>query len=320
MFNKPNYTQTPNEFFDEVAKTLKEGELRIMLVVMRQTFGWGNKAWDRISISQLMNKTGMKRDAVVRSTKSLVQKKLVTKHKSGTQGSEECWYSLVVESPTEFSNPIDDSNSSYQSFKKTPPSLFKRPTKETLTKETKKTPYVPTAEAAGLSASLLNAIKSVKADFKSPDLAKWSKEIDLMIKLDKRAPEAIKSIIEWLPGSWWLKNVLSADKLRKQFDRLQIEMTQSKKADSKTPISVIDAEYEGAHRAWWGVRSKEKEVWDLVKKHFISQTGEGVTFYLPEKKPEKILFRDAQFIEISAQRIETLQKRVDENNTESTDA
>ena len=59
MFSKPNYTQTPNEFFDDIAKTLKEGELRVLLVIMRQTFGWGNKKWDRISISQFQEKTGM---------------------------------------------------------------------------------------------------------------------------------------------------------------------------------------------------------------------------------------------------------------------
>ena len=85
----------------------------------------------------------MKRDAVVRSTKSLVEKKLVTKHKEGTAGQEECWYSLVVENPAEFSNPIDDSNNSNQSFKKTPPSLFRKPTKETLTKETNTNVNVP---------------------------------------------------------------------------------------------------------------------------------------------------------------------------------
>src|ERR1700732_1738686 len=143
MFSKPNYTQTPNEFFDEIAITLKEGELRVLLVIMRQTFGWGNKQWDRISISQLMQKTGMKRDAVVRSTKSLVEKKLVTKHKDGIKGQEECWYSLVVEDPQEFSNPIEDSNNSYQSSKKTPPSLLKRPTKETLIKERNTNVNVP---------------------------------------------------------------------------------------------------------------------------------------------------------------------------------
>lgn len=143
MFSKPNYTQTPNEFFDDIAKTLKEGELRVMLVIMRQTFGWGNKQWDRISISQLMEKTGMKRKAVVQSTKSLVEKKLIIKHKDGVNGEQQSWYSLMVEEPKEFSSPIDDSNNSYQYPKEPPPSILKKPTKETLTKEINTNVNVP---------------------------------------------------------------------------------------------------------------------------------------------------------------------------------
>jgi phage replication O-like protein O len=142
MFHKPNYTPTPNEFFDDIAKTLKEGELRVLLVIMRQTFGWGNKEWDRISISQLMEKTGMERMAVIRASKSLAEKKLVIKHKEGPEGQEKTWYSLMVENPSEFSNSIEDSNNSYQYPKDTPPSILKIPTKETLTKETI-SPIVP---------------------------------------------------------------------------------------------------------------------------------------------------------------------------------
>ena len=43
MFSKPNFTQTPNEFFDDIAKTLKEGELRVMLVIMRQNLRMGKQ-------------------------------------------------------------------------------------------------------------------------------------------------------------------------------------------------------------------------------------------------------------------------------------
>jgi len=119
MFHKPNFTQTPNEFFDEIAKTLKEGELRVLLVLMRQTFGWGNKKWDRISLSQLSEKSGMERKSVCRSIKTLVEKKIVVKHKFGELRDQECWYSLVVEDPIEFSNPIDNSKNSYQCPKDT---------------------------------------------------------------------------------------------------------------------------------------------------------------------------------------------------------
>ena len=58
MIKAPNYTQTPNVFFDEIMPTLKFGELKVLFVINRQTFGF-HKEWDRISVSQLMKKTGM---------------------------------------------------------------------------------------------------------------------------------------------------------------------------------------------------------------------------------------------------------------------
>ena len=135
MFDRPNFTQVPNKLFDEMLPTLKEGELRVLMIVMRQTFGWGNKEWDRISLSQLMKKTGMERMAVCRAVKSLVQKGIMSKKKEGVRGSEQVSYSLIVQNPENLQDSIDDSNNSYQYPKNTPPSILKIPTKETLTKE-----------------------------------------------------------------------------------------------------------------------------------------------------------------------------------------
>lgn len=144
----PNFTQTPNVLFDDIAKTLKEGELRVLLVIMRQTFGW-HKQWDRISLSQLERKTGMCRDAVVNSLKSLISMGLIDKKKSGNPGQEKCWYQLVVEEsenndilPDDGDESIEDSNNFDQSSKTTPTSRLKRPTKETTLKETI-SPIVP---------------------------------------------------------------------------------------------------------------------------------------------------------------------------------
>lgn len=120
MFSAPNYTQTPNEFFDVLLPTLKEGELRILLVIMRQTFGW-QKKWDKISASQFEKKTGMDDRSVYRSLKSLVEKRLIIKHKKGERGSEECWYSLNVENSQKSEDPIEDSNNFYPCLKDTPP-------------------------------------------------------------------------------------------------------------------------------------------------------------------------------------------------------
>lgn len=61
----PNHTQTPNIFFDDSLPTIKSfAELKVILAIVRQTFGW-HKADDRISISQLMKLTGLTRQGVI---------------------------------------------------------------------------------------------------------------------------------------------------------------------------------------------------------------------------------------------------------------
>ena len=114
-----------------------------MLVIMRQTFGWGNKQWDRISLSQFVEKTGMNEKSVCRSLQTLIEKKLVMKHKEGPIGREKVWYSLVVESPAEFEKPIDDSNNSYPCPKDRGTPVLKTDTKETPTKERNTNVNVP---------------------------------------------------------------------------------------------------------------------------------------------------------------------------------
>ena len=125
----PNHTQTPNICLDEIFKTLTEGELRVILVIIRQTFGW-HKSADKISLNQLAEKTGMERKSVCRSLASLIEKKLVDKKKFGTIGKERCYFSLIVENtePEEVDGYDDDiteeemlliSNNSYQCPKDT---------------------------------------------------------------------------------------------------------------------------------------------------------------------------------------------------------
>ena len=83
---------------------------------------------------------------------------------------------------------------------------------------------VPSAIALELANLLLRSIRKTKEDFKDPHIHIWSKHIERMIRLDNRDPKKIKEIIEWLPTNWWKRNILSAEKLRDHFDRLEIEM------------------------------------------------------------------------------------------------
>lgn len=64
-FAIPEHTQTPNSFFDVTLPQIKSiGELKVLLAIMRQTFGW-RKFSDTISMSQLVKITGLSRQGVV---------------------------------------------------------------------------------------------------------------------------------------------------------------------------------------------------------------------------------------------------------------
>ena len=51
-----------------------------------------------------------------------------------------------------------------------------------------------------------------------------------MIRLDKRSVDDIEAVIRWCQqDDFWHKNILSTDKLRKQFDKLYMNMPKDKK-------------------------------------------------------------------------------------------
>lgn len=76
-------TQVPNILFDLHLPSLTESELKILLVIIRQTYGWIDKCTgkrklqDRISHSQFITKTGLSRRIISKALQNLVSKGLV---------------------------------------------------------------------------------------------------------------------------------------------------------------------------------------------------------------------------------------------------
>lgn len=104
--------------------------------------------------------------------------------------------------------------------------------KEDNKSRTPKRGSVPSADAEGLAVTLLSAIKKTKPDAREPNLQSWSKEFDRMLRIDKIPKDRICRVIAWLPSNdFWRKNILSAEKFREKFDRLEIEISSSKEAD-----------------------------------------------------------------------------------------
>jgi hypothetical protein len=76
-------TQVPNFLFDTYLAQLTESELKVLLVVVRQTFGWLDKRTgkrklkDRISGSQFRDKTGLSKRIITKTVQSLAVKNLL---------------------------------------------------------------------------------------------------------------------------------------------------------------------------------------------------------------------------------------------------
>lgn len=82
--NYKQTTQVPNSLFDVHLPQLTESELKLLLVVIRQTTGWidkkngGRKLRDRISQWQFRQKTGLSKRVITLAIQSLCTKGLLT--------------------------------------------------------------------------------------------------------------------------------------------------------------------------------------------------------------------------------------------------
>lgn len=75
-------TQIPNELFDIQLTILSFSELKILLYIMRQTYGWitkngKRKERDRITHGQFNTKTGLSRRIISQTIQSLILKQLI---------------------------------------------------------------------------------------------------------------------------------------------------------------------------------------------------------------------------------------------------
>jgi hypothetical protein len=100
-FSTPNGTIVPDDVFDILAPRLTEAELRVLLYIVRRTFGF-KKASDRISLTQMVSGvrtqdgrvldtgTGMSRSAVWRGIQGLLKKGILRVEKAlSPQGDQD---------------------------------------------------------------------------------------------------------------------------------------------------------------------------------------------------------------------------------------
>lgn len=83
-----------------------------------------------------------------------------------------------------------------------------------------------------LACELYNLILLNNPNAKKPDLQTWAKSIDLMRRVDERNPLEIQEVIRWCQkDSFWMGNILSANKLREKYDQLTMKMKSVNRVD-----------------------------------------------------------------------------------------
>lgn len=82
-----------------------------------------------------------------------------------------------------------------------------------------------------LSNLLFSKLLSIHPSIKKPDMIKWAVHIKRMREVDQRTVEGITNMIgmifdnnQYFDGTFWRSNVLSTEKLRKQYDTIAVQI------------------------------------------------------------------------------------------------
>jgi hypothetical protein len=117
-FISPRYTQVPDVLFDELMAHLSGAELKVLLYIIRRTFGF-KKDSDNISLNQICNGittregevldigTGLSQQSAITASKRLVEINAIiaTKRTSKEKGYESTTYSLLIPFSKKLSTP-----------------------------------------------------------------------------------------------------------------------------------------------------------------------------------------------------------------------
>lgn len=186
----PNYTQTPNDLFDHWLPLLGEAELKVLLVIMRKTFGW-HKTHDAISVSQLASITGMCEETVIKAARSLQKKGVISRKVIGKNGTQQTIYSLIVEEESNNTYPSDNRRGKGGPLGLNPPVKTEAQKKPSSTKEKQQ-------QAASAAA----AVPSKKAKEEKPNIHPCLESVDIPSKekiwlTKKYDEETVKNAIAW---------------------------------------------------------------------------------------------------------------------------
>lgn len=101
---------------------------------------------------------------------------------------------------------------------------------------------------------------------KPPNLQAWAYDADLLLRVDARTPDEVEKVIRYSQkNTFWQRNILSIDKLRKHFDRLTLEIRND---GPQGYASDLPAESTRAPARWASATDKrERRFHEVVSKY-----------------------------------------------------
>ena len=282
--NDLGFTQVPNEVLDD--QKLKLSDKGLFSILWRQADDW------QFYESELIKRSDDGRDAFRKSKNRLIEHGYLmieqTRDKNGRMSTAK-WYlnpypnKKIVKSlektqddgvPTVDGFSVDgkpadgetadgkpdtnNTNCNKTNSKKRVTSELPSSSDTPRAKDKKKVKYEPDSKPYRCARKLLDEILKNKPDFKIPNLQKWADTFRLMNERNERSWKTIGDVIMFATqDDFWRVNILSADKLRKQFDRLEMEKDKQKKNRKMVQRETLPD---------WAIKEKEESNQDKHNK------------------------------------------------------
>lgn len=124
--------------------------------------------------------------------------------------------------------------------------------------------YSPDSLPYQLSELLLQKILEHLPGYKKPDINKWALHMDALMRLDKRPPEEVKAVILFAQRDpFWRANILSVDKLRKQYDQFNSRRLQMRASPAyqKRQLENMSGEEADEYKDFSSEENRFRAVW-----------------------------------------------------------
>jgi phage replication O-like protein O len=225
-----------NEIMDALARTRVPGEARQVLdFIIRKTYGWQKKK-DAISLTQFETGTGLSKVHICRAFVTLKGMNMIVITQQGNEPAKVYEIQKDYEKWNLLPKRVSVTQKGQAHYPKgSKPLPIRGTTINTSTKDTITITKILCPDSLRLSGLMANLIlqhtpdyRELKNGTKEKTIERWAKDIDLMIRIDQRKADDIEKIIIFAhTDSFWFKNVLSGATLRKQFDKLGMNIKQS---------------------------------------------------------------------------------------------